>query len=91
MRGTLKRNAHLDGETFELSNQFLQDRGTLDELSSLPPIADTTLLGRLLQLPTVKPAASNNVESELGYDTIAMESYVMADAMLKPHADDRVT
>ena len=45
----------------------LMSRGagrTLDDLAGRQHFADTELLGRLLQLPTVNPAASNNVESE---------------------------
>ena len=45
-------------------HQFLHDGGELDELSGRLHIAGTELLGRLLQLPTVKQAASENVESE---------------------------
>lgn len=47
---------YLDGDTIELSHQFLRDGGTLDELAGRLHFADTELLGRLLQLPTVKQA-----------------------------------
>lgn len=55
---------YLERDTIAQCHQFLHDGGTLDELSGRLHIADTELLGRLLQLPSVKPAASNNVESE---------------------------
>ncbi len=71
-------SSYLDGDTADFCIQYLRNGGELDELSGRPHIADAELLGSLLQLPTVKPAASNNVESEFGYDTMAMESYVMA-------------
>ena len=47
---------YLERDTIAQCHQFLHDRGTLDELSGHLHIADTELLGRLLQLPTVKPA-----------------------------------
>ena len=49
---------YLDGDTLDLCHQFLRDGGTLDALAGRLHIADTELLGRLLQLPAVKPAAS---------------------------------
>ena len=55
---------YLDGDTIAQCHQFLHDGRTLDDLAGRLHFADTELLGRLLQLPTVKPAASNNVESE---------------------------
>ena len=81
---------YLDGDTIALCHQAMPDGGTLEDIAGRLHF-DTQLFGRLLQLPTVKPAASSNVESEFGHDTMAMESYVMADAMLKSRTDDRVT
>ena len=54
MGGFAMSGHYLDGDTIALCHQALHDGGTLDELSGRLHIADTELLGRLLQLPTVK-------------------------------------
>lgn len=51
---------YLDGDTIALSHQFLRDGGTFDELAGRLHFQDTELLGRLLQMPTVKPAATTD-------------------------------
>ncbi len=56
---------YLDGDTIAQCHQFLRDGGTLDELAGRLHIADTELLGRLLQLPTVKPVPTTDDEFDL--------------------------
>ena len=55
--------AYIDSDTLDQCHQALRDGRTLDDLAGRLHF-DTELLGRLLQLPTVKPAASHNAESE---------------------------
>lgn len=56
----LDRVNYLDADTISQCHQALRDGGTLDDLAGRLHFQDTELLGRLLQLPNVKPAASNN-------------------------------
>ena len=56
--------AYLDGDTIAQCHQALRDGRTLDDLAGRLHI-DTEYLGRLLQLPTVKPA--NMVEQPADY------------------------
>ncbi len=50
---------YLDAGTLDLCHQALRDGGTVDELAGKLHF-DTELLGRLLQLPTAKPAATTD-------------------------------
>jgi len=52
--------AYLDADTISQCHQALRDGRTLDDLAGRLHFQDTELLGRLLQLPTTKPAAPNN-------------------------------
>ncbi len=54
---------YLDQDTLDLCHQALRDGRTLDDLAGRLHF-DTEYLGRILQLPTVRPAASKNAESE---------------------------
>ena len=56
--------AYLDSDTLDQCHQALRDGRTLDDLAGRLHI-DCEYLGRLLQLPTVKPA--NMVEQPADY------------------------
>ena len=56
---------YLDADTLDLCHQALRDGRSLDDLAGRLHIADTELLGRLLQLPAAQPADHRNAEFDL--------------------------
>ena len=46
---------YLDADTITQCHQALRDGRTLDDLAGKLHVVDTELLGRLLQLPSLKP------------------------------------
>ena len=54
-------NPYIDSDTIDLCHQALRDGRTLDDLAVRLHV-DTELLGRLLQLPSVKPAVTDEAD-----------------------------